>query len=429
MTPAFEVLRFTGVPAGPDVCLLEVVGRFSFVAADRARERDRARLVVENAERTLETPPVAAAVLPDGAWRATYAMPLTTLGGAVFALAVGRDLLLDLPAPDVETQGGAPADHHVRLAREANELRARLDEAEAARAAAEERAAAAAADLAAERGARAEAETGRERETKRADDAVAARKRAEVATADTRRDADERVRAAKAETEKALAAARKEHERALAAAHEEHEREAAEERDEAERHLEEAIAAERARASVTSHELRSARAELEALRRELALRRAAVGRPPRIADRARAAADRPDWPAGGNGTAEPAPADEPHADPDPDATRRLPEAAETVAVSAETGEANDATEATAAMPAEQGAEGFRVLTPRPPRPRHRAEDEPAPGTLPPGAAATGARSFESASASSSSTRLLAVVALAVAVLAAILVVFLRVGLV
>src|SRR5439155_751697 len=131
------------------------------------------------------------------------------------------------------------------------------------------------------------------------------------------------------------------------------------------------------------------------LRRELALRRAAVARPHRVADRARAAAERPGWPAGANGAPASPPAD------DPDATNRLPEATETVAVS---------TEATAEV-SEQGGEGFRVLTPRAPRPRHRAEDEPQPGALPPGAAATGARSFEPAMGSSSSTRMLAGVAL------------------
>src|SRR5439155_862126 len=195
--PPFEVLRFTGVPAGADVCVLELEGRFAEAAADRTpdRDRDRARLVVENAERQVETPPVAAATLADGSWRATYALPLSMLAGAVYALAVGRDLLLDLPAPDVETPDGGAADPHVRLAREANELRARLDQAEAAHAAADERAAAAAAALAAESIARAEAEAGREREAARADEAVAARERAEAAVAEAKRAAEERVAA------------------------------------------------------------------------------------------------------------------------------------------------------------------------------------------------------------------------------------------
>jgi hypothetical protein len=53
------------------------------------------------------------------------------LGGGVFALAVGRELLLDLPAPDRAEDNGraAAADLHVRLAREANALRRRADEA------------------------------------------------------------------------------------------------------------------------------------------------------------------------------------------------------------------------------------------------------------------------------------------------------------
>ncbi|HEY3188116.1 MAG TPA: hypothetical protein VGJ70_11620, partial [Solirubrobacteraceae bacterium] len=97
MTPPFEVLRFTGVPAGVDSCVLELEGRFADRDRDRDRERYRARLLVENAEGVVETAPVSTASLPGRAWRATYALPLTMLSGAVFALAIGRDLLLDLP--------------------------------------------------------------------------------------------------------------------------------------------------------------------------------------------------------------------------------------------------------------------------------------------------------------------------------------------
>jgi hypothetical protein len=373
MTAPFELERFAGAPASPDVAVLELEGIF---AGGTGREHQRARLLVENAERKLEAPPVATAAFGGGAWRGTYALPIAQLQGATFALAVGRDLLLDLPAPDIDAPGGGAA-HHVRLARETNELRARLDEAVAARQAAEETARTATAELDAERAARAEVEAARERAVAAGDHEKEARERAEAAVAEAR-----------SEREKALAGAGEEHSERLKTAIAE-----------AERGREEALAAERARAAKIAHELRAARAEVESLRRE-----AGVRRPPRRGN--------------GNGTSESKPAVE---ESKTEVTRAVSRDEPTVAVRAEPTEPWSS----------EGTEGFRVLTPRASRPHHRAEDETQPAVLPPGAAATGARSFEPAHSErpATSTRWLAVAALAVALLAAILVVVLRVGLV
>ena len=467
--PPFELLRFTGAPAGPEVAVLELEGHFDSATW---RARNRARLLVEAGDRSVEMPPVATTDLPDGAWRGSYALPVALLEDASYSLAAGR-LLLELPTPDLSGPGAGPATHHVRLAREANDLRRRLDEAEEARRAAEQRAAEATEALEGERTRAAEAEAARDREAEKAAAELAARERAEaeerearaavveaVSTADDRVEAaqadaaravavarEERDRvesAAREEREQALAALRTEHERAFAAAREEAERKDAEHRraleaaeEEATRREEDAASAERARASVTRHELRSARAELESLRRELAVRKGAEGRRP---DRLHLSGD------GENGTGETAAvgADEPTApdsgdEPTIRASRRAvpdPEPAangtgEDPTVRTPPGEAlTVAAERTARVPPDDG-EGFRVLTPRPARPRHRIEDEHEPEALPPGAAATGARSFEPAAAArtSDSARLLAFTALAVAIVAALLVVVLRVGLV
>src|SRR4051812_42305864 len=198
MTAPFELLRFTGAPAGPDVAVLELEGTFP---TRLGREHSRARLLVENAERRLELPPAATAVLGDGTWRATYALPLAQLQGATFALAVGRDLLLDLPAPDIGAPGERAA-HHVRLAREANELRARLDAALAAREAADERARGAAGELSSERATRTEVEAARDRALSGGQHEKEARERAEAAAADARRALDERLAEMRAEYEK-----------------------------------------------------------------------------------------------------------------------------------------------------------------------------------------------------------------------------------
>jgi hypothetical protein len=397
----FELLRFTGAPAGPDVAVLELEGTFPGGAG---RDHQRARLLVENAERSLELSPVTTVSLRDGTWRATYALALGHMQGATYALAVGRTLLLDLPVPDLDAPGGAAA-QHVRLARETNELRARLDEALAAREEADERAGTAADELATERAERADIEKARDRASSEARSEKEARERAETAVAEARRTADEQLAAARADSKKELEAVREEHAARL------HEAIA-----EAERGREEALAAERAHTAKAAHDLRAARAELESLRREASTPRAAPAL--RVSRRA-----------SGNG----------------EAKTEVTKIAETTEATKVVERETDHDEPTASAAAEtapapidsdapwssQGTEAFRVLTPRAARPRHRIEDEPEPEELPPGAAATGARSFEHLAPGrpSSSTRALAVAALAVAMLAALLVIVLRVGLV
>jgi len=376
------------------VAVLEIEGHF---AAGPPRT---ARLVVEAGESALEAPPVVVEAGESDAWRASFAVPLALLDGATFALALGR-LLVELPQPDVTEASGTPAIHHVRLAREANELRQRLDEADAALGAAERAAERAEEAEALERRAREELEAERDSREAALNEAVAACGRAEESLERERATVEERIAAARAEADERIAAAQAEAEERIGKAHvgaseqlatarADAEQRLAEQRAEAERHEEEAIAAERARASVTRHELRSARAELEALKRELAGRQATARR--------------------ANGTSE-----------EITARRTSP----TEAATAKVGASDRPTEV---VKGDDG-ETVRVISSRPPRPRHRVEDEHEPHDLPAGAAAIGARNLEPAMHSSSSSRLLAFVALGVAVLAAILVIFLRVGLV
>ena len=124
---SFEVLRFAAEPVTSEVGLLELEGRFR---AGARRRLGVPRLVVEDAEGSREIAPAAAdeaIAEPDGAlWRATFAVAIDKLDGSVFSLAVRRELLLGLPAPDA---GGASGDREVRLAREANALRRTADEA------------------------------------------------------------------------------------------------------------------------------------------------------------------------------------------------------------------------------------------------------------------------------------------------------------
>jgi hypothetical protein len=133
---AFEVLRFAAVPASPDVAVLELEGRFT---APTRRRLGSPRLLAENAEERVEVPAAEGADAvadADGLhWRASFALPLRVLGGAEYSLAVGRELL-DLPAPDRDETDNGASDLHVRLAREANALRALADEAREAAAAA-----------------------------------------------------------------------------------------------------------------------------------------------------------------------------------------------------------------------------------------------------------------------------------------------------
>jgi hypothetical protein len=124
---SFEVLRFAAEPVSSEVGLLELEGRFR---AGTRRRLGVPRLVAEDANGSREIAPAAAdeaIAEPDGAlWRATYAVAIDELDGSVFSLAVGRELLLGLPAPDA---GRASGDREVRLAREANALRRTADEA------------------------------------------------------------------------------------------------------------------------------------------------------------------------------------------------------------------------------------------------------------------------------------------------------------
>jgi len=133
---AFEVLRFTASPGSPDVAVLELEGRFH---APVRRRLGPPRLLAENADERIEIGAAEggdATADPEGArWRASFAIPLRLLAGAEYALAVGRELL-DLPAPDRDEGANGASDLHVRLAREANALRALADEAREAAAAA-----------------------------------------------------------------------------------------------------------------------------------------------------------------------------------------------------------------------------------------------------------------------------------------------------
>ena len=133
---AFEVLRFTASPGSPDVAVLELEGRFH---APVRRRLGPPRLLAENADERIEIGAAEggdATADPEGArWRASFAIPLRLLAGAEYALAVGRELL-DLPAPDRDEGVNGANDLHVRLAREANALRALADEAREAAAAA-----------------------------------------------------------------------------------------------------------------------------------------------------------------------------------------------------------------------------------------------------------------------------------------------------
>src|SRR5919198_824765 len=124
---SFEVLRFAAEPVSSEVGLLELEGRFR---AGTRRRLGVPRLVAEDAYGSREIAPAVAneAIAdPDGSlWCATYAVAIDDLGGSVFSLAVGRELLLGLPAPDIVSATG---DREVRLAREANALRRTADEA------------------------------------------------------------------------------------------------------------------------------------------------------------------------------------------------------------------------------------------------------------------------------------------------------------
>jgi hypothetical protein len=232
---AFEVLEFTATPGSPDVAVLQLEGRFR---APARRRLGAPRLLAENADERIEVPAADggdATAEPDGAhWRASFAVPLRALAGAEYALAVGRELL-DLPAPDRDEGANGASDLHVRLAREANALRALADEAREAAAAALGRA-----DTERGQRERLEAEMRGERHA-----------REELATRLSQFEAELTAR------DEALAQKGREHEAALA------------EREEAVRaEGDERVAAVEAEAAELRRALKNARAEIELLRRE-----------------------------------------------------------------------------------------------------------------------------------------------------------------
>jgi hypothetical protein len=235
---SFEVLRFAAEPVSPDVVLLELEGRFR---AGPRRRLGVPRLVTEDADGSREVGPAAAEEAiaePDGAlWRATYAVAIDELGGSVFSLAVGRELLLGLPAPDT---GGSTGDREVRLAREANALRRTADEARAAASAA----------LAS------------------ASDERRAREAIEAELSELRLARDDLGRRV-AGLEEELAQARREHAEELVRRDAEQETALAGRDQEAARAAEERVAEIEAEVAEARRALRAARAEAEGMRREL----------------------------------------------------------------------------------------------------------------------------------------------------------------
>jgi hypothetical protein len=410
---SFEVLRFAAEPVSGEVVLLELEGRFR---AGTRRRLGVPRLVAEHADGTHEVAPAAAdeaTAEPDGAlWRASYAVPLDELAGGVFSLAVGRELLVGLPAPD---PAGGTGDREVRLAREANALRRTADEARAA-------AAAALASVGDERRAREAVES----------------EMAEVRLA--RDDLARRV----AGVEEQLAQARRDHAAELVRRDEERQALAAGRDEEAARAAEERAAEIEAEVAEARRALRAARAEAEGYRRELERERerveaaeAAVRRghiteidgEPVDGDGSPLAV-----PAEGDELADPTqrlhPAARAEADEIGDPTQRLHPAARP-----ETDEraSEDATEVatldgTASSPSRTPVEGnpgetVRVLGAR--RPRRTGEGPPADPA--PGTAAIGARFIEPGqtprrgAVAAWLTRALAFAALAVVVVAVLLV--------
>jgi hypothetical protein len=235
---SFEVLRFTVEPVSAEVALLELEGRFR---AETRRRLGVPRLMAETDDGSSEVAPAAAGEAqaePDGGlWRASYAVALELLDDGSFALAVGRELLVGLPAPDLAESSG---EREVRLAREANALRRTADEARAA-------AAAALASAGTERGAREGTE-------------------AELAEARMARD-DHARRAASLDEE--LSQLRREHAAELVRRDEERAAALAGRDEEAARAAEERVAELEAEAAEARRALRAARAEAEAMRRDL----------------------------------------------------------------------------------------------------------------------------------------------------------------
>jgi hypothetical protein len=235
---SFEVLRFTVQPVSAEVALLELEGRFR---AETRRRLGVPRLMAESDEGSREVAPAAASEAqaePDGGlWRASYAVALEMLDDGSFALAVGRELLVGLPAPDLAETSG---EREVRLAREANALRRTADEARAAAAAAL-------------------ASVGTERQAREATEA-------EMAEARMARD-DHARRAASLDDE--LSQLRREHAAEMVRRDEEQAAALAGRDEEAAQAAEERVAELEAEAAEARRTLRAARAEAEAMRRDL----------------------------------------------------------------------------------------------------------------------------------------------------------------
>ena len=175
---------------------------------------------------------------PDGGlWRASYAVALDLLDDGSFALAVGRELLVGLPAPDLAETSG---EREVRLAREANALRRTADEARAAAAAAL-------------------ASVGTERQ---------AREATEAEMAEARMARDDHARRA-ASLDEDLSQLRREHAAELVRRDEERAAALAGRDEEAARAADERVAELEAEAAEVRRGLRAARAEAEAMRRDL----------------------------------------------------------------------------------------------------------------------------------------------------------------
>jgi hypothetical protein len=240
---SFEVLRFTVEPVSAEVALLELEGRFR---AETRRRLGVPRLMAETDDGSHEVAPAAAneaQAEPDGGrWRASYAVALDLLDDGSFALAVGRELLVGLPAPDFAEATG---EREVRLAREANALRRTADEARAAAAAAL-------------------ASVGTERQAREAIEA-------EMAEARMARD-DHARRAASLDDE--LAQLRREHAAQLVRRDEEQAAALVGRDEEAARAADERVSELEAEAAEARRQLRAARGEAEAIRRDLERERA-----------------------------------------------------------------------------------------------------------------------------------------------------------
>ncbi|MEA2247785.1 MAG: hypothetical protein QOH46_2314 [Solirubrobacteraceae bacterium] len=244
---AFEVLRFTAAPASKEVAVLELEGRFR---APARRRLGAPRLLAEDPTERLEVGAADggdATADPDGAaWRASFAVPLRMLGRGDFALAVGRELLVDLPEPDREEGLNGTSDLHVRLAREANALRRLADEAREAAAAALGRADAESAERE-----RLEAEMRGERHA-----------REELATRLGQFEAELAAR------DEALEVVRRDHAQDLERLAREHGEELVRREDHAGAIADERVAEAAAEAADLRRALKSARADIELLRRE-----------------------------------------------------------------------------------------------------------------------------------------------------------------